>query len=70
MVRRKCFRTFERRENYSKDHSNKKINQISKRFAARMHKGNVKGAVKVLTSNMQNGILPLNARKKFKNTVT
>ena len=38
------------------------IDQISKRFAEHMHKGNVNGAIKVLTSNMKNGILPLNEK--------
>ena len=34
--------------------SSKNIDQISKRFAEHMHKGNVNGAIKVLTSNMKN----------------
>ena len=42
--------------------SSKNIDQISKRFAEHIHKGNVNGAIKVLTSNMQNGILPLNEK--------
>ena len=37
----------------------KSIAEISKQFAARMQKGNVNGAIKLLTNNMQNGILPL-----------
>ena len=31
----------------SSDHSSKKIDQISKRFATHMHKGSVNGAIKV-----------------------
>ena len=38
----------------------KTIAEISKRFAEQMQKGNVNGAIKLLTNNMQNGILPLN----------
>ena len=36
------------------------ISQISKQFVMMMEKGNVNGALKVLTNNMSNGILPLN----------
>ena len=38
----------------------KTIGEISKRFAEMMHKGNVNGAIKLITNNIQNGILPLN----------
>ena len=38
----------------------KSIGDISKKFANCMRKGNVNGALKLLTSNMKNGILPLN----------
>ena len=38
----------------------KTIGEISKQFAECMHKGNINGAMKILTNNMQNGILPLN----------
>ena len=40
--------------------STKTIAAISKRFAEQMQKGNVNGAIKLLSNNMQNGILPLN----------
>ena len=40
--------------------SPKDISQISKQFIAMMEKGNVNGALKVLTNNMSNGILSLN----------
>ena len=36
------------------------ITQISKRFLTEMQKGNINGAIKLLTNNMENGILPLN----------
>ena len=36
------------------------IAEISKRFAEHIQKGNVNSAIKLLTSKMQNGILPLN----------
>ena len=36
------------------------ISQISKQFVMMMEKGNVNGALKVLTNNMSNGILLLN----------
>ena len=35
------------------------VAEISKRFTREMHKGNVIGAMKLLTDNMQDGILPL-----------
>ena len=38
----------------------KTVAEISKRFAEMMQKGNVNGAIKLLTNNMKNGILPLN----------
>ena len=38
----------------------KTIGELSKKFAEQMQKGNVNGAIKLLTNNMQNGILPLN----------
>ena len=34
---------------------------ISKQFVDRMSKGNINGAIKLLSNNMQEGILPLNA---------
>eukprot|EP00794_Sanderia_malayensis_P006354 gene6354-7082_t len=37
------------------------IAEISKKFASEMQKGNVNGAIKLLSDNMQNNILPLNA---------
>ena len=40
--------------------SKKTIAAISKQFAEQMQKGHVNGAMKLLTNNMQNGILPLN----------
>jgi len=40
--------------------SKRYISEISKKFASHMHKGNVNAAIKLLTDNMQNGILPLN----------
>ena len=39
--------------------SNKTIAQISKEFATKMQKGNVNGAIKLLTNHMKNGVLPL-----------
>ena len=38
----------------------KTIAEISKKFAEQMQKGNINAAIKLLTNNMQNGILPLN----------
>ena len=38
----------------------KTIDQISRTFAEEMQKDNVNGALKLLTNNMQHGILPLN----------
>ena len=38
----------------------KRLNKISKQFADRMKKGNINGALKLLSNNMQNGVLPLN----------
>ena len=37
----------------------KSIGELSKKFALLMEKGNVNGALKLLTSNISNGILPL-----------
>ena len=37
----------------------KTIAQLSKKFVEQMQKGNVDSAIKLITSNMQNGILPL-----------
>ena len=37
----------------------KSIGELSKKFVLLMEKGNVNGALKLLTSNMSNGILPL-----------
>ena len=37
----------------------KSIGKLSKKFALLMEKGNVNGALKLLTSNISNGILPL-----------
>ena len=39
---------------------NKTLSEISRKFTTKMQKGNVNGAIKILTNNMQNGILPLN----------
>ena len=38
------------------------INAISKKFTREMRKGNVHNAVKLLTNNMKNGVLPLNKK--------
>ena len=40
----------------------KSTGQFSKKFALLMEKGNVNGALKLLTSNISNGILPLDAK--------
>ena len=40
--------------------SPKKIGEISQKFKKCMQKGNINGALKLLTNNMANGILPLN----------
>lgn len=40
--------------------SSKSIEAISKDFVLKMGKGNINGAIKILTNNMENGILPLN----------
>ncbi|XP_066936770.1 uncharacterized protein [Clytia hemisphaerica] len=37
----------------------KSIEDISKEFINKMSKGNINGAIKLLTNNMQNGVLPL-----------
>ena len=39
--------------------TSKSIGELSKKFALLMEKGNVNGALKLLTSNISNGILPL-----------
>ena len=36
------------------------IKEISKKFIDRMSKGNINGAIKLLSDNMENGIIPLN----------
>ena len=36
------------------------MKDLSKEFVARMAKGNINGAIKLLSDNMENGILPLN----------
>ena len=38
------------------------VANISKKFTREKHKGNVTNAMKLLTDNMQNGILPLNQK--------
>ena len=38
----------------------KNIAQLSKQFVTLMAKGNINGALKLLSNNMSNGILPLN----------
>ena len=38
------------------------INEISKKFTREMRKGNVHNAMKLLTNNMKNGVLPLNKK--------
>jgi len=38
----------------------KSIVEISRQFVEHMSKGNVNGAIKLLSNNMQDGILPLN----------
>ena len=38
------------------------INEISKKFAREMRKGNIHNAMKLLTNNMKNGVLPLNKK--------
>ena len=41
-------------------HSKKDLATTSKAFRDQMQKGNVNGAIKLLTNNMQGGVLPLN----------
>ena len=43
----------------SKKKTSTNIAEISKRFSQEMKKGNVNSAMKILTDNMKNGILPL-----------
>ena len=38
------------------------INAISKKFTSEMRKGNIHNAMKLLTNNMKNGVLPLNKK--------
>ena len=38
------------------------INEISKKFTREMRKGNIHNAMKLLTNNMKNGVLPLNKK--------
>ena len=38
------------------------INEISKKFTCEMRKGNGHNAMKLLTNNMKNGVLPLNKK--------
>ena len=38
----------------------KSIGQLSKKFVEHMNKGNINSAIKLLSNNMENGILPLN----------
>ena len=40
-------------------HAAKTIAQLSKKFVEQMQKGNIDSAIKLITNNMQNGILPL-----------
>ena len=40
----------------------KSIGELSKKFALLMEKGNVNGSLKLLTSNISNGILPLDVK--------
>ena len=39
------------------------IGEISKKFVIKMQQGNINGAIKLLTNNMQNGVLPINEKK-------
>ena len=39
------------------------IGEISKKFVIKMQQGNISGAIKLLTNNMQNGVLPINEKK-------
>ena len=47
-------------KNFKTGYSKKSITDISKQFIEKMSKGNINGAIKLLSDNMQNGILPLN----------
>ena len=38
------------------------IGEISKKFVKKMQQGNINGAIKLLTNNMQNRVLPLNGK--------
>ena len=38
----------------------KSITQLSKRFVEYMNKGNINSTIKLLSNNMENGVLPLN----------
>ena len=48
------------RERLPFNEKGKPIGEISRLFAKRMQKGNISSALKLLSDNMQNGILPLN----------
>ena len=48
-------------EQLRKSKKSTSIKEISKDFIAKMSKGNVNGAMKLLTNNMENGILPLDS---------
>ena len=37
----------------------KPLRSFWKKFVEQMHKGNIDSAIKLITNNMQNGILPL-----------
>lgn len=43
----------------AKPNEKSNIKNISKEFVQKMQKGNVNGAIKILTNNMSNGVLPL-----------
>ena len=38
------------------------IGEISKKFVKKLQQGNISGAIKLLTNNIQNGVLPLNEK--------
>ena len=38
----------------------KSIAELSKKFVGHMNKGNIDSAIKLLSNNMENGVLPLN----------
>ena len=43
----------------------KSIEEISKQVVDKMSKGNINGAIKLLTNKMDNGILPLNDKTEY-----